>query len=269
MTGCGAAEVGAGDAARESTFLGTCTLLFIASACATIDWCGSMSGGMPMPGGWTMSMAWMRMPGQTWLGAAATFMGMWVVMMVAMMLPSLVPMLLRYRDAVRVSDEPRLAGMTALAGAGYFFAWASIGALVYPLGVAVAAAEMQWPALARCVPIATGVVLLLAGGVQLTAWKAHQLACCRGACADEWSLPDAGSAWRHGRRLGAHCSSCCTGFMMILLVSGVMDLGAMALIAAAITAERFAPRPERAARAAGVVAIALGILDIGRGVGLA
>ena len=57
--------------------------------------------------------------------------------------------------------------------------------------------------------------------------------------------------------------------MMILLVSGVMDLGAMALIAAAITIERFASRPERAARAAGVVAIALGILDIGRGVGLA
>jgi hypothetical protein len=42
---------------------------------------------MPMPGGWTMSMAWMRMPGQTWPGAAASFLGMWVVMMVAMMLP--------------------------------------------------------------------------------------------------------------------------------------------------------------------------------------
>ena len=50
-----------------------------------------------MPGGWTMSMAWMRMPGQTWLGFAASFLGMWVAMMVAMMLPSLVPMLWRYR----------------------------------------------------------------------------------------------------------------------------------------------------------------------------
>ena len=44
-----------------------------------------------MPGGWTMSMVWMRMPGQTWPGAAASFLGMWVVMMVAMMLPSLAP----------------------------------------------------------------------------------------------------------------------------------------------------------------------------------
>jgi predicted metal-binding membrane protein len=47
-------------------------------------------------GGWTMSMAWMRMPGQTWPAATASFLGMWVVMMVAMMLPALVPMLQRY-----------------------------------------------------------------------------------------------------------------------------------------------------------------------------
>ncbi len=44
---------------------------------------------MEMPGDWTMSMAWMRMPGQSWVGAGGTFLGMWVVMMVAMMLPSL------------------------------------------------------------------------------------------------------------------------------------------------------------------------------------
>jgi hypothetical protein len=75
-------------------------------------------GEMPMPGGWTMSMAWMRMPGQTWPGAAASFLGMWVVMMVAMMLPSLVPMLWRYRQAVGSAGEPRLAGLTALAGPG-------------------------------------------------------------------------------------------------------------------------------------------------------
>jgi predicted metal-binding membrane protein len=55
---------------------------------------------MPMPGASPMSMAWMRMPGQTWPDAAASFLGMWVVMMVAMMLPSLVPMLWRYRQAV-------------------------------------------------------------------------------------------------------------------------------------------------------------------------
>src|SRR4029434_5949041 len=81
--------------ASQQAFFGVSALLFAASAAVTIVWCGSMSsmGGMPMSGGWTMSMAWMRMPGQTWSGAAASFLGMWIVMMVAMMLPSLVPML--------------------------------------------------------------------------------------------------------------------------------------------------------------------------------
>src|SRR5215218_7533116 len=88
--------------ASQRAFLGVSALLFAASAAVTIVWCASMStmGGMPMPGGWTMSMAWMRMPGQAWLGAAASFLGMWVVMMVAMMLPSLVPMLWRFRESV-------------------------------------------------------------------------------------------------------------------------------------------------------------------------
>ena len=83
--------------AHERGFLGASFLLFLASAAATTYWCTYM------PGGWTMSMAWMNMPGQSLLGAAATFMGMWVVMMVAMMLPSLVPMLSSYRRSIRAA----------------------------------------------------------------------------------------------------------------------------------------------------------------------
>src|SRR6185503_20496768 len=77
--------------ASQRAFVGVSALLFAASAAVTIVWCESMSAmdEMPMPGGWTMSMAWMRMPAQTWPGAAVSFLGMWVVMMVAMMLPSL------------------------------------------------------------------------------------------------------------------------------------------------------------------------------------
>jgi hypothetical protein len=111
--------------ASERTFFGVSALLFAASAAVTIAWCASMAamGEMPMPGGWTMSMAWMRMPGQTWLGAAASFLGMWVVMMVATMVPSLVPMLWRYRQAVGRTGETRLGRLTALVGLGYFFVW--------------------------------------------------------------------------------------------------------------------------------------------------
>jgi predicted metal-binding membrane protein len=97
------------DRSSEAAFAGASALLFAGSATLTIAWCTSMSamGGMPMPGGWTMSMAWMRMPGQTWPGAAASFLGMWVVMMVAMMLPSLVPMLLLLTAITRVVDHDR------------------------------------------------------------------------------------------------------------------------------------------------------------------
>src|SRR5258708_12580585 len=80
----------------RQTFFAVSALLFAASTAVTIVWGASMStmGGMPMPGGWTMSMTWM--PGQDWSGAALSFLGMGVVMMMAMMMPSLVPLLFPY-----------------------------------------------------------------------------------------------------------------------------------------------------------------------------
>ena len=229
----------------------------------TVAWCTSMQamGGMPMPGGWTMSMAWMRMPGQTWPGAAASFGAMWMVMMAAMMLPSLVPMLWRYRQVVH-DRTPRPGVRTALAGAGYFSVWAAVGMAVFPLGLWLAGMEMRHPALARAVPLAAGVVVLAAGAFQLTAWKARYLACCR---ASPEPLP-AGrrAAWRHGLRLGLHCVRSSGGLMAILLAAGIMNLGVMTLVAAAVTAERLAPAGERVARATGMVIAAAGLLLMGR-----
>ena len=241
--------------------LGVSALLFAGSAAVTIAWCTSMSamGGMPMPGGWSMSMAWMRMPGQTWPGAATSFIGTWVVMMVAMMMPSLVLMLGRYRQAVgrpaasappsplgRRRGETRVATLTAIVCAGYLLVWTVFGMAVFPLGAALAAIEMQQLAVARAVPIAAGVVVLIGGALQFTAWKARHLAGCREAPGRGRTLPaDVGTAWRHGLRLGLHCSYCCAGLMAILLAIGVMDLRAMAAVAAAITVERLAPAGDR------------------------
>jgi predicted metal-binding membrane protein len=256
----------------DRTFFGISALLFAASTAVTIVWCASMAemDEMPMPGGWMMSMAWMRMPGQTWPGAAAMFLGMWVVMMVAMMLPSLVPMLWRYRQAVGRAGAARVDRLTALVGVGYFFVWTVFGTLAYPLGVALAAIEMQQPGVARAVPIAVGVVVLAAGIFQLSPWKARHLACCREAPGRGCTLSaDAGTAWRHGLRLGLHCSRCCAGLMAILLVIGVMDLGAMVVVGAAITVERLAPAGEHVARALGAVIIMAGVFLITRAAGLA
>jgi predicted metal-binding membrane protein len=258
-----------GNLARFSrqAFLGISALLFVVSVAATIAWSGSMSAmeQMPMPGGWTMSMAWMRMPGQTWLGAAASFLSMWVVMMLAMMLPSLMPMLGRYRQAVGRTAETCLGCLTALVGVGYFLVWTAFGIVVFPLGVALAALAMQHPALACIVPIAIGVVVLVAGALQFTGWKGRHLACCREAPGRAHPLPaDGGTALRNGLRLGLHCTHCCVGLMAILLVIGVMDLRAMAAVAAAITLERLAPGGERVARVIGAVVVVAGLFLIAR-----
>ena len=262
----------ASERASQRALLGVSALLFAGSTALTIVWCASMSGmgEMPMPGGWTMSMTWMRMPGQTWLGAAASFLGMWVVMTAAMMLPSLVPMLTRYRQAVARTDETRLGRLTALVGVGYFLVWTAFGAAAFPLGVGLAALEMREPALARAVPITVGVVVLIAGSLQLTAWKARHLACCRDAPGLARTLlpDDAGTAWRHGLRIGLHCGYSCAAPMVILLVIGIMDLRVMAAVTAAITAERLLPAGERVARAIGALVVGAGFLLTARAVWL-
>jgi len=253
--------------ASQAGFFAISALLFAASAALTIGWCASMSamGEMPMPGGWTMSMAWMRMPGQTWPGTAASFLAMWVVMMVAMMLPSLLPMLWRYRQAVASIGQTRFGWLSTLVGVGYFCVWTVFGVAAFLLGIALAAILMHQPALARAVPIAVGVVVMIAGLFQFTGWKVRHLACCREAPGRGGTLPaDAATAWRHGLRLGLHCSYCCAGFMSILLVIGLMDLRAMGVVAAAILVERLAPAGERVARAIGAVVIGAGMFLIAR-----
>jgi predicted metal-binding membrane protein len=255
--------------ASERAFFAISALLFFVSAAITIIWCGSMSamGDMPMPGGWTMSMAWMLMPGQTWLGAAVSFLDMWVVMMVAMMLPSLTAMLWRYRQTVESTSEARLSLLTALVGMGYFSVWTLIGIAAFPIGVALATIEMALPILARAVPIAAGIVVMIAGLLQFTAWKAHHLACCRTGSRDGRTLPaNANTAWRRGLHLGLHCSYCCAGLTVILLVMGVMDLRAMAVVTAAITLERLPPAGERVARVIGAVVVGAGLFLIARAV---
>jgi predicted metal-binding membrane protein len=258
----------------DRAFRGALALLFAVSTAGTIAWCASMSAGagMPMPGGWTMSMAWMRMPGQTWPVAAASFMGMWVVMMVAMMLPSLIPMLRRYREAVGVigTGPTRLGRLTALVAAGYFAVWTALGMAAFPIGAALATIEMRLPAVARAVPIAVGVVVLVGGFLQLTPWKARHLGCCRAAAVDDRALSrGAAAALRHGVRLGIQCGICCAGLMAILLVIGVMDLRAMAIVATAITVERVTPSGLRIARATGATAVAAGLILIARAAGRA
>src|SRR5215831_19042125 len=117
----------------EWVFLALSAVLFIVCAALTVNWQGSMTSNGPMPDGMAMSgnmadnMAmpaepaadvvtmpsmWVKSPGQSWLVAGGTFEAMWIVMMVAMMLPSLVPTLLAYRHEMPSASQVQLNGAT-------------------------------------------------------------------------------------------------------------------------------------------------------------
>src|SRR6266446_2037966 len=88
-------SAGRDEATLPAEFIGVCVLAFVAGVSATVYFCRSMCCEMEMPGGWTMSMMWMRMHGQTWAASATSFLLMWLAMMVAMMLPSALPTFLK------------------------------------------------------------------------------------------------------------------------------------------------------------------------------
>jgi predicted metal-binding membrane protein len=254
--------VGFEDASQRKFFC-VSTSCFAASAAMTVAGCRSMSamGGTPMPGGWTLSMVWMRMPEQGWAGAAGSFLEMWVVMMAAMMLPSLIPTLWRCQKAAQRAGVTRPDRLTAITAGGYFFVWTLLGVVAFPLGAGLATLEIEHAVLARAVPATMGAIVLLAGALQFTAWKARRLACCRRiGCRP--TPATAITAWRHGLRLGLDCCYCCLAPTAVLLVVGVMDLRAMAVVTGAITAERLAPAGAIVARLVGAAMILAGIVLI-------
>jgi predicted metal-binding membrane protein len=172
----------------------------------------------------------MRMPGQSWLEAEASFLLMWGAMMAVMMLPALLPILRRCRPV-----------RGAQLAAGYFAVWALFGAAIFPVGTVLAG--LHWPA------AAPGLVVLAGGALQFTGWKARRLAYCR-------DVPAGGNAWRQGLLLGLQCGLGCAGFTAILLAVGVMNPWVMTAVTAAITGERLFPA---AARVTGVVVLAAGV----------
>jgi predicted metal-binding membrane protein len=110
-------------------------VLFATSVAATVYYCATMSGGMDMPGGWSMSMMWMPMAGQTWAGAAVMFMLMWLAMMVAMMLPSALPMIFGYHAMQSRDGGKMVAARTLWMTGGYFFVWSGAGAVIFVAGI--------------------------------------------------------------------------------------------------------------------------------------
>lgn len=245
-------SVGGDATTLPAGFIAVSVLAFAASVSATAYFCRSMSGGMGMAGGWTMSMAWMRVPGQSWAVSASMFLLMWLAMMVAMMLPSALPTFLKTR---RPWDS--LCYMAT----GYFAIWLAAGIAIYLPGVVLATVSMQSESISRAFPLLLGASLIAAGAFQFTRWKMTHLLRCRSRFGCAVSCPQSETSFRLGCKQGVACCVCCASPMVILLALGMMNAIVMISIAIVIAAEKLLPRPEIVARFVGFAAIVLGIME--------
>ena len=250
--------------AGNSLFVAAIGLFFVVSTAATLYFCLSMGDGMDMPGGWTMSMLWMQMPGQTWLSSAAMLLIMWL----AMMLPSAVPMLLAFRGSANVGDNSWPGVPTGLAACSYFAVWMVVGVAVYIAGASWASAAMRWSGLSRAVPALTGAGLILAGASQFTRWKMVGLGHCHNPHAHITTGKGGGlrAGVSYGFRHGVSCVRCCAGPMLALLMVGAMNPLAMLVIAGVISLEKLLPKPRPVIYLTGIVAVGAGIATLLRSV---
>ncbi|MFL5819896.1 MAG: DUF2182 domain-containing protein [Solirubrobacteraceae bacterium] len=196
---------------------------------------------------WALSaerMSGMDMGPGTELGGPGWFVVTWVLMMAAMMLPSLVP-------AARASG-----GAAAFVG-GYLGVWTGAGVAAYAVVEGVRSEDLGFLAWDRAGRYVAAGVILAAAAYQITAPKGSCLRRCRNPTVSGRGLAGAS---RDGMRHGGFCIGCCWALMAALLALGAMSLVWMAVIAALITAERLLP--ERAMAATGV-AVALAAVAVG------
>jgi predicted metal-binding membrane protein len=198
------------------------------------------------------------------LGGLGFYVTVWVVMMAAMMFPSVAPTVLMY-DRLRAGHRARGKGApadaTALFVGGYLLVWTAAGLAAYGLFELVRAIDpafLAWDEAGRYV---TGAVVAAAAVYQLTPLKRACLVKCR------TPMMFLAERWRHGRpgalelgtRHGAWCLGCCWALMAALFAVGVMSIGWMALIAAFIAGEKLLPWPVVARRTVAVLLLGLGL----------
>ena len=189
------------------------------------------------------------------LGTLGWFIGIWVTMTAAMMLPSAAPMVLTY---ARVARDAR----TWVFVLGYLVAWTAFGLVAYGLYRLVTRSSPGWVAWNRQGPYVAGAALALAGLYQLSPLKEACLRHCRGPfryLVHGWREGRTG-ALRMGAEHGLFCVGCCWGLMLALFALGVMSLFWAAVVAAAIFAEKVLPRGLALARVLAVALVALGLL---------
>jgi len=190
----------------------------------------------------------------TALGALGWFLGVWVVMMAAMMLPSVAPTVALYSRMTRARSPLLALSFTG----GYLVVWGVVGALAFGV-VRIAGDALAWDRAGRWV---AGVTLLAAAAYELTPLKTVCLRRCRsplGFLLGAWREGRAGAV-RMGAKHGGWCVGCCWALMASLFALGVMSLAWMGFVAGLIAAEKVLPWRRVATYGTAAILLALGIL---------
>jgi len=192
-----------------------------------------------------------------------SFLGLWVLMMAAMMLPSVAPVAVLW--ARLMGDVPAMPLRVARMGqflCGYLLAWAACGAVAFAALAGTSRLVATSPTAAKWL----GVTIFLASGVyQLTPWKDWCLRHCRspvGALLYYVGFKGRSRDIRVGLHHGVTCVGCCWGLMILLIAVGVMNVPAMAALAVAIFAEKLWRHGKPFGQAVGILLVATGFLAI-------
>jgi predicted metal-binding membrane protein len=192
------------------------------------------------------------------LGAFGWFLGIWVVMMAAMMFPSVSPTVALYARMTR--DRLPLAPLVFTSG--YLLTWAGAGVLAYAVSDAVGNTlgdALAWNRTGRWL---AGGVLVAAAVYEVTPLKNVCLRHCRsplGFLLGHWRSGLSG-ALDMGARHGAWCVGCCWGLMASLFALGVMSISWMAFVAALIAAEKTLPWGRAVTFGTAAILVVLGVL---------
>jgi len=198
------------------------------------------------------------------LGALGFYVTSWVVMMAAMMFPSIWPMVTvfgRLQRGRREAGKAGASGATALFVAGYLAVWTAAGLVGYGLFESLQSLSIDALSWDRAGRYLAAAVIMLAAVYQLTPLKYACLRRCRGPLGfliESWREGRLG-ALRMGAAHGAWCLGCCWALMAALFALGVMSVGWMILIAALIALEKLAPWRWMATRGVAIILVALGI----------